>query len=463
MAEINNYEEYLVALAGLNFKLPNTGATPYKLTQYNVFLNDGVFRTITPIDTTSSNAIPTNTGQNLFNLFNYFDADGASRDAEAKTLFERLYTGSTWHAGTTQENLIGARTDYESFFDTLRGLTFGGNPLFPSAKIPYSVDTYEMAIAEAWKYYTGVPLDPSTSGLGALAYLSDGSNSPATNALLQQDPLTGNYQLLTDEEFAQLLLEQNFSYFLRNYNWPQVIQPVDTYARQFWLDWQRFLAARTTIDESGAPQLAQGVNIAVDYRDLYNAFVPGGSEEDFRERLVSVYREVTERDGYFNPNHHLKDWLEEVQTAATFNSGRISPVAGNSSERVRVLMRLFILLVEMIDVLQRVTAAQADRLKFYAEYQKAYTQIIALVPLVDLKTIEFVEADANERSNLVNQLQATTGGWTETLRGYRSALGDEAKQHQTAVNQSNEIVNQQAQLGTSILQQMSTILTTIFK
>lgn len=65
-----------------------------------------------------------------------------------------------------------------------------------------------------------------------------------------------------------------------------------------------------------------------------------------------------------------------------------------------------------------------------------------------------------DRRSAQNQLM---NQYIENIRGKRSVIKDRAKQAETTLNQSNEAINQQSNLMTSIMQQLSTMLQAIFR
>lgn len=126
-----------------------------------------------------------------------------------------------------------------------------------------------------------------------------------------------------------------------------------------------------------------------------------------------------------------------------------------------ILNRIFDLIVAMLATLQRTATAQADRLTFDTQWQKAYTDVMNQIHVFTKGSTDsaaFTSSDTT-RANL-NQLNSQ---YTETLRNRRSIISDDAKAVQSNVNQSNDAVNQQSTLGTSILQQLTTLLSSVFK
>lgn len=128
---------------------------------------------------------------------------------------------------------------------------------------------------------------------------------------------------------------------------------------------------------------------------------------------------------------------------------------------VQILNNIFNLVLQMTTSLQSAAAAQAKRLNFYTQWQKAYTDLMAQVPTFIASGAHFsgtATADVNTRDD-VNRLNS---GFTQTLQNRQSVVSDDAKALQSNVNQSNDAVNQQSNLGTAILQELSTLLGSMF-
>ena len=74
------------------------------------------------------------------------------------------------------------------------------------------------------------------------------------------------------------------------------------------------------------------------------------------------------------------------------------------------------------------------------------------------------EEDAiKEESALRQDINQVRQQWIEQLRSHRNIVKDEAKQAQSAMSNTRESINQQSNLMTSIIQQLSTILQAIFR
>ena len=174
--------------------------------------------------------------------------------------------------------------------------------------------------------------------------------------------------------------------------------------------------------------------------------------------------------------------------------------------RPLVLDRIFSLLVALIDSLQKCAAVQANRLNFLSQWQKAYTdqmnQIHAFVAfngdgigIIDGDQAEdwdgtvldgsqtdlfgnpitpdtflainndrrWVDGQKPEEAvKARSDMNTLNTNFTQQMQGNRQVISDDAKALQTSVNQTNDAVQQQTDMATSILQQLSTILTSIF-
>lgn len=137
-----------------------------------------------------------------------------------------------------------------------------------------------------------------------------------------------------------------------------------------------------------------------------------------------------------------------------------------------ILDRIFKLLVEMINELQKTAAAQAQRLNFLTEWQKAYTdemnQIHAFVAAngdgqFSNGSTPLDHPTDSAASQARQNLNQTNTNYTQQLQGNNSVISNDAKALQSNVNQTNDAVQAQTDMATSILQQLSTILSSIYQ
>lgn len=125
-----------------------------------------------------------------------------------------------------------------------------------------------------------------------------------------------------------------------------------------------------------------------------------------------------------------------------------------------ILNNIFNQLLNVTTSLQNVATAQAATLNIYTQIQQAYTQKLADVHTFVAGSTDFIGGtDATSARSSLNQLNAS---YTTNLTNQQSIYSDDAKTLQSNVNQSNDAVSQQSNLGTSILQEMGTLLSSMF-
>lgn len=134
--------------------------------------------------------------------------------------------------------------------------------------------------------------------------------------------------------------------------------------------------------------------------------------------------------------------------------------------RTAIIDKVFLILTKIIETLQKTAATQSDRLKLYTEWQKAYgaqmNQIKAFTANNPaLSTV--ITGSTDPQRNARDDLNKTNTTWTEQVRGRRGIVQDDAKALQTNVNQSSDSVNQQTNMATSLLEQLSTLLGAIYR
>ncbi len=226
-------------------------------------------------------------------------------------------------------------------------------------------------------------------------------------------------------------------------------------ADEFFANWQRYMGITARIGAAGGGLL--------DFRQVYDAF--GFEAADFDARMAKFYIERTDvSEGgspYFVPSHNFDEWFEELRQDF-IHQNFVSSVDTNTDTELLVIDRILRLLISIIDILQRVSAVQANRLGFLTDWQSAYTDQLADVP-------QFAQGDDplgggnTDQKNFRSEMNARMQAITEKIRAWRSAVQDQAKAMQSTINQSQDAANQQTQMSTSIIQQLSTILSQIFR
>lgn len=209
---------------------------------------------------------------------------------------------------------------------------------------------------------------------------------------------------------------------------------------------------------------------SLNYLQIFAGFT--GSSTIPPEIFASFVAKMINSEGFFNPSGNFDKWVEEsvkayVQSYTGSPSQAVTSV-GATTAKTSILNRIFALLVDMIESLQRVTAAQSNRLTIYTQWQTAYTALQNQVRYIiknEKITVGGVQKDIaiGKDDNTRNDYNAYTSTLVESIKARKTAVGDDAKNLQTQVNQSNDAVNQQVSMATSILQELSTILSAIYK
>lgn len=128
-----------------------------------------------------------------------------------------------------------------------------------------------------------------------------------------------------------------------------------------------------------------------------------------------------------------------------------------------LITRVLRLLQSMIQTLQEVGIAQANRLTFLTNWQSAYTDVMNQIHSFVKDNGDGIDDSDSNDGQIRNDLNQVNSTYTEQIRANNAALADTAKALQSNLNSTNDAQQQQATLGTSILQQMSTILSSIFR
>lgn len=290
--------------------------------------------------------------------------------------------------------------------------------------------------------------------------------------------VVGTSPIAPDEgELFHNLFEAAFAHFIQNYDYNFNSQVPLTAFNDAWM---KFLTSTNFIssDSANIPSLQFGgetpsnfvANNLTSYRDLYFAFVPNASQADFTATFTKFFDDQVTQNGYFVASQFAGNWFQLVlQKKLAVTLGGTTGVEGTDSIKLSVIFKLFALLTDMLGTLQKVAATQAQRLTFYANIQQAYTNVMGRIPTITVDNLSGSTFSTDPTTNLNDtntaqqQISAITQSYTEKLRSYRSMWSDESRSHETAVNQSNETVNQQSNLATALLQEVSSILQGIFR
>lgn len=134
-----------------------------------------------------------------------------------------------------------------------------------------------------------------------------------------------------------------------------------------------------------------------------------------------------------------------------------------------ILNDIFGLILDMTTSLQKLAATQADRARLYSTWQKAYTDKMALIHPFIADNGDYIDGDPNDNTadskqrTKRDELNRLNAAFTQNLQNQQSVVSDDAKALQSSISQSNDAVSQQTNLGTAILQQLSSLLGSIYR
>lgn len=341
-------------------------------------------------------------------------------------------------------------------------------------------DLNPLTRVEAFFYYigqNGLSTSTNQSSIEALVqqfdYLVGGTVGPTApvstshplyqalkNAFLQTTDINIFLTNLTPPLSAAEIstLEENF--FVNSFNDFTRTFPFDSsapfgnYLSNYMKDYATYLTQTAAYDASGR----QG-NVLQDYETIYNAFVgqlqaiPGSAGQpamtppSFSELLTAFLNAETAGNGFFIPSHSLGDWVDLMQNSysayltgagANYNTS----VTTAQTARALVLYRVLGLLITMIGSLQRVAAAQADRLNFLSQWQNAYTSLASQVHFFAYGDGSYIDGQTAQTNYFDNRYREKSNGivwiWTwsrpDGTKMYASYPSDFAERNINADN-----------------------------
>jgi len=135
-----------------------------------------------------------------------------------------------------------------------------------------------------------------------------------------------------------------------------------------------------------------------------------------------------------------------------------SSLGSGNYANLTILNNIFNLCNNMITSLQDAAATQSNRLTLFSNWQTDYTDALDQIHTFTKGDGYTISSDSSDRT-AANQVNTAN---TTAMQGRQSVVSDDAKALQSNVDSTNDAVNQQSTLGTAILQQMSTLLSSIF-
>lgn len=295
---------------------------------------------------------------------------------------------------------------------------------------------------------------------------NDNYNTPAeANAF----SALANNPNLNDTHILDEIATQSFNQFLSGFIYPAQ-GPITFNTTDFSSQSQPSDAI--SFDDQFSAYYARFATVSEDFLNVYTAFfTPGSNNANFTAQLASYIKQlmfpVTGSSAPFVPSQQLGQWFQNMQDRyqiALFGSTSTVSSVGSSSQKVAILLDIFKLVVEMIGTIQSATLAQSQNLNLLSSWQAAYSAL-------EQELHTFTQSDgtwiggisgtgaSKERDN-ANQINS---GYLSLMQAQSTQIQNTAKGQQSNINQSNDAVNQQADLATSIIQEFSTILGAIYK
>ncbi len=181
----------------------------------------------------------------------------------------------------------------------------------------------------------------------------------------------------------------------------------------------------------------------------------------------SIYRKDENGNWYFSSSTIVPQAGQSTFDYARAPGGIATNASSLNSSKSLITLTLnniLSLLVGMIKSMQTVAVAQASRLNILVQWQKAYTEQMNSVHSFTTNNGDaFVSGTQSELTNVRQGLNLTNSTYTEQMRSNNGLVADTAKGLQTNINATQDAVNQQSNMATSILQQMSSIVQAINK
>lgn len=373
--------------------------------------------------------------------------------------FLAFYTGS----GTGTQ-----WTGFDDFLSAWTGFTLYVPPTGPSTE--YGVSSTD--IAPLYNYLYGLFLTrqginvPNASGPGTIndwSLLVQGSGFPNSGGPFPPNPQAS----IADPLDPAYPFNQAMNAFFVNFDYSN---SGDTASFATQLD--AYLGVTATLQKSSVSSIIAANNSSIpslpSYEDIYAAFGPSGNPQNptFQQALQSFVDNMVGTYGYFDTSQFYNFWIQTVQrdnnTLNPYVTG-VSSLDGNNSYKTLILNNLIQILIKIITTLQESSVAQANKLQFYTQYQNIYTQLMNEVPVFSIGG-PFLGGSDSTSGTVRNTLNTSfNANVTDNLRSLRDIQQNNAQQMQTYINQSTDQVNQQSDMCSSFIQELSTLLTSIFR
>jgi len=310
----------------------------FDVEEYNQFIQ-GLENTWDPVKGLSTPGGGAGILSNVIDGDNLFPSDSAKETA--RIFFRNLFSGLEWDATGSFDDFLTALSS-QSYLGGTSGITK------EEVREKFAI-IYQVAV--------GLDIESGTPNTSQYADLYQGLIS---NPEIASDPaLVAKYGLTDINTFIQKNIDNFYDYFLSHFNFTIPRDPIgeDADGNVLYLydnngqlrdsfsdvvtfypgverEWDAiffnalgsFLTSRSKIDSSalitqGNSRFEPGPATISSYENLYFAALPDATQADYQLALSKLYKEVVDRDGYFNPSHHLDDWAALVETERTAKLG----------------------------------------------------------------------------------------------------------------------------------------------
>lgn len=210
--------------------------------------------------------------------------------------------------------------------------------------------------------------------------------------------------------------------------------------------------------------------------NMYESFesLLGGDDDLFGDLMrVFIENEIIPSEGFFLPSVHFNDWEtflqrsdvqsdpEGVAATATSGTGTLDcPPPPVNRRRDQIINEILKLLIVILNRLEQTVVVQSQANFLNQDIQVKYTELISQVQLKDTSGIDVSDTEALENLKSDNEIVQKR---LEDLRNARTTVRDAGKELTDALSATNDQIEQQSQLGSSIVQQLGELIRAIFK
>lgn len=411
----------------------------------------GGFTSVPTTVTASANDIYSVTNQSFFTTLN--QTTGSSIPTTPSAFLQdyfNYFTSSVNNLASTASNLYGSTITVQlSSGGSSPTLTNIGTATLASVSpttsvIPISSSSLTSSLSSSMQtsFYNGL------YSAFDQAYVSSGA---ASNPIIQK-------------EGEQTLFNNTFSAFMNAvYNGTITVASMQDLLN----NWSLFVG----------PSVTLGSSSILSYQQIYDTFFPGGTEGNFLSLLNAFVSQFTQSaGGVFNSSLMADQWYSTVQNsyllANNLTVNNSQPLLQSNFSEVKIIFALYSLLINVLGDIQKLTAMQAQYDSVLVKLEGAYTTEIAGIPdnLIGANipggvnvTTALSSTQLQTQSSLESQISNATQKWVSNITSFNTLVSNQEKNQTTTISQSNEAANQQSNLINSVLQELQSLLQSIWR